>query len=174
MTYKYSYQKSEENTARAVLLDAPISTKQSIEVCSKLRTKTVEYAKKFLEGVKKKEKAVKYTRFTEGAGHKKGIGPGKYPIKTAGYILKLVQSAESNATSKGLGSDLKIVHLSAQRASTPWHQGRLRRRKMKRSHIELVVQEITHKTSKKQESTKQEIQNKDTKEKQAEKKEDKK
>ena len=155
MGYKYSYQKVEENTARAVLLDAPISTKQSIEVCSRLRNKTVEYAKTYLDAVINKERAVKYTRFTNGAGHKTGIGPGKFPVKTADLVLKLVNVAESNATSKGLGTDLKIVHLSAQKASTPWHQGRLKRRKTKRTHIEIVVQEVEKKQSKKSEDKKQ-------------------
>jgi len=149
MAYKYSYQKDEQNSARAVLRDAPISSKQAIEVCSVLRNKSVEYAKNFLEEVIAKKRAVKFSRFTEGAGHKTGIGPGKYPIKTSQHLLKLLNSVESNAISAGLSTDLKIVHLSAQRASSPWHMGRQRRRQMKRTHVEIVVQEIEAKSKKK-------------------------
>ncbi len=142
MAYKYSYQGSLENAARAVIVEGPFSTKQAIEVCAKLRNRSVTFAKRFLSEVKEETRAVAYTRFTDGAGHKTGIGPGKFPVKTSTYLLKLIESAESNATDKGLGSSLKIVHISAQRASTPWHMGRQRRRAMKRTHVELVVQEI--------------------------------
>ncbi|MBL7056706.1 50S ribosomal protein L22 [Candidatus Woesearchaeota archaeon] len=138
----------EENVARAILKDAGISSKHAIEICSHLRHKKVAYAKEFLGSVIKKEKAVKFTRFTAGAGHKTGIGPGKYPKKASEIILQAIESAESNAIDKGLGLDLKIVHLSAQRASTPWHYGRQSRRKTKRTHIEVVIQEVENKQKK--------------------------
>jgi len=113
--YKYGFQTSEEGFAKAVLKDAGISTKQAIEICSKIRNKTVSFAKKYLGEVITKKRAVRYTRFTDGAGHKTGIGPGKYPIKASETILKIVSSAESNATNIGLGSNLKIVHISAKK-----------------------------------------------------------
>lgn len=138
----------EENVAKAVLKDAGISSKHAIEICSHLRHKKVAYAKEFLGSVIKKEKAVKFTRFTAGAGHKTSIGPGKYPKKASEMILQAIESAESNAVDKGLGLDLKIVHLSAQRASTPWHYGRQSRRKTKRTHIEVVIQEVENKQKK--------------------------
>lgn len=43
------------------------------------------------------KKAVPYKRFNKDVGHKKGIGPGRYPIKASGVILSLVKLAESNA-----------------------------------------------------------------------------
>ena len=130
-----------ENAARAVSVDAGVSSKHTIEICAKLRNKTVTHAIKFLEGVKNKTQPVKFTRFTEGAGHKKRSGPAKYPVKAADAILKIIQSAEANAVNKGLGSDLKILHLSAQRGASQMHYGRQRRRKMKRTHLEVVVGE---------------------------------
>jgi len=148
MAYKYSYQKEKENVSRAVLRDAPVSPKQAIEICAILRNKKVEYAKRYLEEVIAEKRAVPFSRFTAGAGHKAGIGPGKYPIKTAQNVLKIVNSVEANANAAGLSSDLKIVHLSAQRASAPWHMGRQSRRRMKRTHLEIAVQEIEKKPKK--------------------------
>ncbi|MAG38810.1 50S ribosomal protein L22 [Candidatus Woesearchaeota archaeon] len=156
MAYKYSYQGDEESIAKAVLLDAPISTKHSIEICSRIRNKKIDFAKNYLESVIEKKAVVRFSRFTEGAGHKTAMGPGKYPLKAAGIILKVIKSAESNASDKGLSKDLIIKHASAQRASTPWRHGRLRRRKMKRTHIELVIKEITQKI-KQENKTKEDV-----------------
>ena len=166
--YNYSYKIDTGNIGRAVFKDADISTKSAVEICSSIRNKTVEEAKKYLEAVKNKKKAVRFTSFTEGAGHKKGIGSGKYPIKTAENVLKAINSAESNAIDKGLSRNLKIIHVSAQKASTPWHYGRHRRRKMKRTHIEVIVKEAGEKEQQKKSEIKQE-----TKEKIVEKKEEK-
>ena len=74
---------------------------------------------------------------------KKKKGPGKYPVKAAGIIKKLLESVESNAQFKGLNtSNLIIKHIKADFASRPWHFGRQRRRKMKRTNIEVVVEEV--------------------------------
>ncbi|NQU98370.1 50S ribosomal protein L22 [Candidatus Woesearchaeota archaeon] len=145
MTENVNQEKGSENTARASLKEIPISAKHSIEICSRLKNKTVEEAKKYLEAVKNMEQPVKFTRFTEGAGHKRKIGSGKFPVKAAENILKAVKSAESNAQIKGFSRDLKIISISANRASRPWHYGRQRRIKMKRTHIEVIVKEFEQK-----------------------------
>ncbi|MBC8500450.1 MAG: 50S ribosomal protein L22 [DPANN group archaeon] len=168
--YSYSYKTDLEKVGRAVLKDTDISTKSAVEICSSIRNKTVEEAKKYLEAVKNKKKAVRFTRFTEGAGHKKGIGSGKYPIKAAENVLNAINSAESNAIDKGLSRNLKIIHVSAQKASTPWHYGRHRRRKMKRTHIEVLVKEAEEKKQQKDPEVKQ---TEESKEESAPKKEEK-
>ena len=140
--YNYSYKTENKNIGKAVMRDAPVSSKSTIEVCSNIRNKSVEKAKKILEAIKEMKTPIRMRRFTEGAGHKTGIGAGKYPVKAADNILKAVKSAESNAIDKGLSTNLKIIHISAQRAATPWHYGRQRRRKMKRTHIEVVLSEM--------------------------------
>jgi len=93
--------------------------------------------------------AVPYRRCRE-APHKKGIGPGKYPIKACEQIISLIEEAAANAQYKGLGGNLQIVHTNAQKADTPWHFGRKRRRKMKRTHVEMVVKEMDSKDKKKE------------------------
>ncbi|MFH1771065.1 MAG: 50S ribosomal protein L22 [archaeon] len=142
---KYANKLDDENIAKAILRDAAISTKHSIEICSKIRNKKLEQAKKILEKIISLEQAIKYTRFTEGAGHKVGIGPAKFPVKAAQEILKIIKSAESNALDKGLSKNLKIAHISANQASRPWHYGRQRRIKMKRTHVEVVLNEVKEK-----------------------------
>ena len=143
MAYKYNNQKYEkEHMAKAVGVALPISTKASIEICNNLRNKSLGRAMVILEEVISKRKPIRFTRFINGAGHKKGIGPGKYPVKASREILKLLESIEANAQFKGMNtSNLIICHMSAQNAGNQWRYGRHRRRKMKRTHIEIAVKE---------------------------------
>lgn len=141
--------------ARIVGMALPISTKAAIEICNSIRNKKVAYVKRLLKEVVDLKTAIKYTRFTNGAGHKRGIGPGKYPKKAANEILKLIAAIESNAQFKGLNtSDLIIKHIMAQNAGNVWRYGRHRRRKMKRTHVEMMVEE--GKTKKKEEKKEKE------------------
>ena len=79
-------------------------------------------------------------------GHRTGIGPGKFPVRTAEEILALIESVEANAKFKGLNEDALIIkHISAQKGPVVWHYGRLRRRKQKNTHIEIIVQEAEKK-----------------------------
>ena len=87
--YKYSATVN-EHRASAVGLLMPISTKQGIEICSIISGKNLQKAKKILNEAKDMKKPIPFRRFTEGAGHKHGIGPGKYPVKACSEILKLI------------------------------------------------------------------------------------
>ncbi len=138
---KYAF-KQEEKTARAALLDMSISTKDSIELCNKLRKMNLEKATAFLERVISKKEAVPFRRFTNGAGHKPRIGSGKYPMNASKSFLTLLNLAKANATDKGLSEELKISTILAQKASRPWKYGRQRRRKAKRTHLQIQVAEI--------------------------------
>ncbi|MEA2037849.1 MAG: 50S ribosomal protein L22, partial [Nanoarchaeota archaeon] len=151
MVYNYST-KIKENMAKAVLVAAPFSSKQGIEISNAIRGKDLSRAKKILESIISMEKPIKYTRFNKDTGHKPGIGPGRYPIKAATLILELLNSAEANAIHKGLNIDSLIVyHISTQRSSRPLRYGRQRGRLGKRATIELVLEEQAKKKEKKQE-----------------------
>jgi len=139
--YKYSGTIN-EHRVKAVGLLMPISTKQSIEICNLIRGKNLQKAKKILSEAKDMKRPIPFRRFTEGAGHKHGIGPGKYPVKACSEILRLVSLVEANAQHKGLDtSSLEIIHICANKGPKSWHYGRQSRIKMKRSHIEIVVEE---------------------------------
>ncbi|MBI4143677.1 50S ribosomal protein L22 [Candidatus Woesearchaeota archaeon] len=113
-----------------------ISWKQSVEIASMIRGKKTETAKKMLEKVIKMEMPVKFKRFNESAGHRSGIGPGKYPVKASHEILQLLKSAEANAQHQGI-SNSKITHIITSKCSTRRYgrQGW----KGKRTYIEVKV-----------------------------------
>ena len=134
MKQGYSFTNYEEATmAKALGSNIGISTKHAIEICNFLKKRKVAYAKRLLEEVKQMKTAVPMKRFTNGAGHKRGkIAAGQYPIKASTAILKLLESAETNAQQKGLNTaDLKIIHIRAHKASRPMRMGRQRARQTK-------------------------------------------
>jgi large subunit ribosomal protein L22 len=140
--YKYAYNGPTEGTAKAVLKDVGISTKVSIEISTYLRGRNTAKAKAILKLVLAKKHAIPFKRFTDGVGHRKGaIASGRFPEKASEEFLKLIEMAEANAAQAGLSSELIIKHLATHQASTPYRYGRQRRRKMKRSHVEIVLVE---------------------------------
>jgi large subunit ribosomal protein L22 len=136
-----NYQETKENTAKAYGSNLSISTKKSVEICNKIRGMSVVKAKRLLEQVIYKEKPIPMARYNRDTAHKKTMAAGKYPVNAAASILKLIKSAEANAQHKGLSQNLVVAHIAANQASRPWRFGRQRRRKMKRTHIEIVLQE---------------------------------
>ena len=140
---KYSFREFDKSVmARAQGLSLPISRKQSIEICSFIRGKGIAYAKSVLQGAIDEKKAIPFRKYNMNTPHKRKIGPGKYPVKSSMEILKLIESAEANAQFKGLNtSRLHIRHISANHAPKALHFGRKSRRRMKRTNIEIVVEE---------------------------------
>jgi len=149
-----------EHMARVLGRDLSISTKQSIEVCNFIRKKTVKKAKALLNRVIEEKEAVPFKRFNKDMGHKPGIAAGRFPQKTTKQIIGLLDEVEANAQNKGLDVDnLYINHICAHKASAPWHYGRQRRIKMKRTHIEIVVEEKETKKEKQKESKDKQVKN---------------
>ena len=58
---------------------------------------------------------------------------------------------------------LYIEHISAHKASQPWHSGRQRRSRMKRAHIQVVLKEVTKKEVTKEKVAKEKVVSKDDK-----------
>ncbi|MBN1646374.1 50S ribosomal protein L22 [Candidatus Woesearchaeota archaeon] len=144
--YKYAYNASSEDKeklAYAVGRDLDISIKDSIMICEAIRHKSSEGAERILKQAIDMKQPIAFTRFTNGLGHRsgKGMASGRYPVKACTRILSLLKSAEANAENKGLGK-LRVEHIRASKGSDQWHFGRLRRRKMKRTHIEIVLKEV--------------------------------
>ena len=139
----YTFQAyKKENMARAQGMALPISTKQSVEICNFIKNKNVAKVKQLLQGVIDKKVAVPFNRYNWDLGHKTGIGPGRFPEKASKHFIQMIESAEANAQFKGLNtSNLIIVHASAHLAGKAWHYGRQSRRKMKRTNLEIVVEE---------------------------------
>lgn len=141
--YNYSAKGfNKEHSAMAVGISLSISTKQSIEICNFIRKKPLQRAKTMLNDVIAKKISVPFKRFSA-VSHRKGkIAAGRYPVNASKEILGLLESVEANAQFKGLNTaNLVISHICAQQANRPMHYGRQRGRKMKRTHVEVIVEE---------------------------------
>ena len=137
--YQYAFQKDAANTARAVGRSIPISSKNSVEICSLIRYKPVARARAILEDAIAMNQPLSFKRYVNGLGHKAGMGPGRYLPTTARTILAVIDSAVKNAEVKNLGTDLIIIHACAHRASRARHYGRQSGQKEKRTHLEIVL-----------------------------------
>jgi len=137
---KVEYNK--EHMAKSVGRSMSISTKFAIEICDQIRNKKVSRAKTILQEAIELKKAIPLKKFNKDIAHKTKIGPGKFAPKACTEILSLVESAEANAQFKGLNtSNLVIIAAIANKAAKQWHYGRKRRRKMKRTHLDIIVAE---------------------------------
>ena len=142
--------------ARAVGIALPVSLKQSVEICAFIRNKNINDAKKMLQMVVEKRKAVPFKRYNFDLGHKKKMGPGRYPEKASREFIKLIENVEANAQFKGLNtSNLVIAHVSAHNSGKAWHYGRHSRRRVKRANIEICVEERAKETKAQQDKMKQ-------------------
>lgn len=144
MKTKYAFQGMKENMARALSKDLGISTKVSIEIANFLRGKTSEEAKTILGRVLKKKQPIPFKRFTDGVGHRKGTGlaAGRFPEKATEAFITIIKQCEANAQAKGLSNNLRIVHLVAHKGTNMFRHGRQRRRKYKRTHLEIALEEF--------------------------------
>lgn len=135
--------------ARAVARDIPVSPKHGREICRYLKSKNLQSAKRILENVIALRQPIPYLRHNYDLGHKPGLAAARYPVKASQWILKLLKSVEANAQFKGINAvNATISHIAVHVASRPWHAGRHRGRKMKRAHIEIIVQEQKSETPK--------------------------
>lgn len=152
MKRNYTTELVKDHTARAMALDLPISTKQSIEISSYIKNKTLGKAKIILNNSIKQKVPIPFKRHKDNVGHKKGdIAAGRYPKKASELFLKLLNLVEANAQDKGLNSDnLIIAHIKADKGSKVWHRGRQSRQAMKRTHIEIIVEEKEKKVERKE------------------------
>jgi large subunit ribosomal protein L22 len=150
-SWKYSVQGLDpDKTAIASGRDLRIKPKVAREICHQLKGMKLGEAKTYLEGVVEMKIAVPYYRYRSRIPHRKelqGHDAGRFPQKTAGEILKILNSVEANAEFKGLYADkLRIVHVAA-------HRGRVIRKYIPRAfgraspyykhltHIEVAVEE---------------------------------
>ena len=102
MANKYAYNKEvdEAKTARAMARSLKISPKHCVEICSAIRGMEVGKAKAYLADVIEMKKAVPFKRHNKKVGHRKGLkgwASGRYPVKAAQQILKVLENSEANA-----------------------------------------------------------------------------
>jgi large subunit ribosomal protein L22 len=140
-----------DRTVKASGRELRVSPKHAREVCKTLKGMKLDQAKEYLQQVVLKKKPVPFRRYKKNVGHRHGIEKayaGRYPVKAAQKILRVLESAEVNAEYKGLDVErLRIIHASA-------YPGMKIKRYIERAfgrssprfetlcHVELVLEEI--------------------------------
>ena len=149
--YNYAFQNYDATKhVRAAIREKKISHKHARETAKAIKGLTLEKARDYMLSVVAKERAIPFRRFKNQVGHRSdpGMMSGRYPEKTAGEFLKLLDNLESNAEYKGMDLDrLKIINATV-------HKGRLLKRFIPRAmgrsspkndalvHVEFVAQEV--------------------------------
>ena len=141
--------------------DLPIKWKHAVEICNAIMEKrmTLKEAQEFLENVIELKEWVPFYRFKGDVAHRPGEGrqwkikSGRYPVKAAKYILRVLKDAEANARAKNMNPEnCRILLIAA-------HKGRIIRRRVDRigpglfrgwkikraTNIEVVVVEVPEK-----------------------------
>src|SRR3989338_2546033 len=89
-----------DHIAKVKGFNLPISTKFTVEICNFIRGKDLKKAKNLLKNVTEQKIPVPFKFALRDLGHKKGIGPGRYPVKASEHILGLLKTVDSNASYK--------------------------------------------------------------------------
>ncbi|MFP4401727.1 MAG: 50S ribosomal protein L22 [Candidatus Nanoarchaeia archaeon] len=150
MTYNYSFQRFDPTTmARGCAINTRISLKKSVEVSRAIKGMRVSRAKEYLQDVMAQKQVVEYKRFNQEMPHKrgKGIMAGGFPVNVAEQFFKVLHNCEQNAQNLNLGEaeDLRIVSASVRQGAGRYKMSRLSGRKMKATHIEIIVTQDTKK-----------------------------
>lgn len=143
--------KNPDKEARAYGRELRISRKATRELASAIKNKRLEKAKEILSAVIEKKQAIPFKRYKKKVAHRKelsGWDAGRYPVKSASYLLRLLDEVRNNAIEKGLDADrLFVRHISAyggrhkrwNRASRVY--GRRTVKRQRATNIEIVVEE---------------------------------
>ncbi len=149
--FGYSYaEELAENQVKASARDLRVSFKEMVELVRELRGRSLEDARRILEDVISLRRPVPFKRYKKGVGHRRqlqGWKAGRYPVKAAKLVMKLLKSAEANAEQKGLDTErLFIRHIAAQqgpklRRFFPRAFGRATPKIEQLVHVEVVLEE---------------------------------
>lgn len=141
-----------DKTVKCAGRELKMSPKAAVEICHTIRGMKIGEAKTLLEQVIKKRRPIAFRRYKKKVAHKslpEKTFAGRYPVKTADRILRLLRELEANAEYKGLDiENLKIVHAASHRgkktrAYTPRAFGRASPSFETLSHVEIVGYETS-------------------------------
>lgn len=126
--------------------------KNTRETAQAIKKMTLRRAQRYLKNVVAKKEIVPFRRFKGGVGRKAqakiwGTTQGRWPEKSAQFLLQLLRNAESNADYKGLDVDRLVVeHIQVNRAPkmrrrTYRAHGRINPYMSSPCHIEVILSE---------------------------------
>ncbi|XP_038984311.1 60S ribosomal protein L17-like [Phoenix dactylifera] len=151
-------------SAKAMGQDLRVHFKNTRETAHAIRKLPLAKARRYLEDVIVHKQAIPFRRFCRGVGRtaqakaRHANGQGRWPVKSARFILDLLKNAESNAEVKGLDADaLYISHIQVnqaqkQRRRTYRAHGRINPYMSSPCHIELILSEKEEPVKKEPES----------------------
>lgn len=145
---KYSVKVDSDKTAKAFGYELHCSRKDAMNLAYAIRGMKITDAKKFLQEIIDMKRPLPIVFHKRKIAHKKAIGPGRYPEKTARHMLKTLENAENNAEYKGFDAEnMKITHIAT-------YGGRVTKGMMPRAHgsgtdknerttdIEIILEEV--------------------------------
>ncbi len=110
----YTVKEFPEKSARARGIDLNISMKDAVNIAHHLRGKSLAAARDAVEKGISKEKAIPYFRYLDSVSHRKGTGPGRYPVRALKAFSQVLDNAEANAEFKNLDTEnLVVKHIAA-------------------------------------------------------------
>lgn len=148
--FRYAYQYYDPITdVRASIREMSISHKHAREIGRAINGMVLERAQDYLNDVINKKRAVPFRRYKKQVGHRSdpGVMAGRYPVKAADAVLRLLDSLESNAEFKGMDIDRIVlqnvtVHKGTiQKRFMPRAMGRATPNNDARIHVEVVGRE---------------------------------
>merc|ERR1712127_859188 len=139
-------------SAKAKGSNLRVHFKNTRETAQAIKKMPLNRAKKYLKNVIAKKEIVPFRRFMGGVGRHAqaavhGTAQGRWPLKSAEFLLHMLKNAESNAEYKGLDADhLVIDHIQVNRAPkmrrrTYRAHGRINPYMSSPSHIEITLVE---------------------------------
>lgn len=145
--------RDESDIAKAMMWDVPVHPKVMREVAEAIKGMKLQEARRFLRDVIAKKEAVPFRRAHGKQAHRRGLAAkwgwpiGRYPVKAARYMLKLLDNVENNAENKGLDIErLRIIAAVTHKGLVlkrwmPRAYGRATPKFRVRSHVEIIVRE---------------------------------
>lgn len=118
-TWRYSVRELDpKRSVKCAGREIRISPKAATEICKAIKGMKLPEAKKLLEDVAEKRRSIPYRRYKKEVPHKgaQGFHAGRYPVKAANRIRRLIEELESNAEYRGLDPEkVKIIHAASHR-----------------------------------------------------------
>ena len=144
----YSQDLGDLAVARARAEGVEASYKDLTQVCGMIAQQDSNMALTLLELASTGTMSVPFKQHSKNLGHRRELGgqKGRYPMKAAAVVLKLLKSAIANGKVKGLGERYQVLTASANvKAIYPRmaSKGRTARSNIVLSRVELVLKPLT-------------------------------
>merc|ERR1712131_436342 len=155
-------------TAKARGSNLRVHFKNTRETAQAIKKMPLSRATRYLKNVIAQKEIIPFRRFMGGVGRHAqakvhGTSQGRWPVKSAEFLLHMLKNAESNAEYKGLDPDHLVVdHIQVNRAAkmrrrTYRAHGRINPYMSSPCHIEICLVEKEQAFSKKDEPEKKKV-----------------